>query len=398
MIPAEREWGLTIPNFVKTENNAAVRSMWNADGTIGYSSAACLWGCAATTPSGMVQWIMDGRAANDAEFATSLRWLADNWGGGPNEANNNTLLGYTYGMFAGFKALRLSNPPVERLTRSNGTSFDYYNDPAIGVAHVLTSRQNAATGQFGGQGQNVGIEGLYTQWSLLMLASSLFAQAPKAVAQANPVQVAINQEVTFDHSGSFHLNPDIAIALYEWDFDGDGAFDFQTANANERPVHRYNPAIAELPRVYTARLRVTDAQNPPLSDTADVEITVDSGNVPPVARITPADPAGPVGRDIAFSGATSFDPNAGAPLNDAIVRYEWDLDDSNGLVQFQDLGPDVRAQFPAPCGVEHQVALRVTTASACRTWPSPACASPATTRPSPTSTPIRRPCRRATSW
>jgi len=28
-----------------------------------------------------------------------------------------------------------------------------------------------------------------------------------------------------------------------------------------------------------------------------------------------------------FDGSASFDPNAGAPLNDAIVSYEWDLDD-----------------------------------------------------------------------
>ncbi|MEZ4474532.1 MAG: hypothetical protein R3F60_27840, partial [bacterium] len=251
MIPAEREWGLTIPNFVKTENDAAVRSMWNADGTIGYASTGCIWGCAATTPSGMVQWIMDGRRSNNADFARSLTWIADNWGGGPNEGNTSLLLGYVYGMFAGFKAMRLANPPIERLTRSNGTSFDWYNDPALGVAHVLTSRQDANTGRFSGPGQT-DIGGLYTQWSLLMLASSLFAQAPKAVAQAAPAQVALNQEVTFDHSGSFHLNPDIPIALFEWDFDGDGAFDFQTANINERPVHRFNPPLAQLPRVYTA--------------------------------------------------------------------------------------------------------------------------------------------------
>jgi hypothetical protein len=331
MIPAEREWGLTIPVFTKTENDAAVRAMWNANGSIGYASTGCIWGCAATTPSGLVQWIMDGRAANNAEFAASLRWMADNWGAGPNEANDALILGYTYGLFAAVKSMRLSNPPVERLTRTNGTNFDWYNDPAIGVAHVVTSRQEAG-GNWNTRGNNVSIPGLATQWHLLMLAGNLFAQAPKAVAGADPVRVAINQLVTFDHSQSFHLDPARRIVRFEWDFDGNGVFDLNTQNVNERPTFRYNPAVNEVPRVYTARLRVTDDQNPALTDTAEVQITVDSGNVNPVAVITPDAPSGPPNRDIALSGATSFDPNAGAPLNDRIVRYEWDLDQRLGVL------------------------------------------------------------------
>ncbi|MCA9557568.1 MAG: PKD domain-containing protein, partial [Myxococcales bacterium] len=193
-----------------------------------------------------------------------------------------------------------------------------------------------------------------------MLASSLFAQAPRAVAQADPLRAAIQQEVTFDHSQSFHLNPNQNIVRFEWDFDGDGVFDFQTANPAIRPTFRYNPGLNEVPRVYTARLRVTDDQNPPLQNTGEIQVTVDSGNVPPVARITPANPDAFVNQNLALSGAQSFDPNAGAPLNDRIVSYEWDLDDTNGLNQFQNLGPNVNARFGDPCGRERQVALRVT--------------------------------------
>ena len=359
MIPAEREWGLTIPAFVKSENNQTIRTMYNGDGTIGYASAACLWGCAATTPSGLVQWIMDGRGSNDAEFAVSLRWMGANWGTGPDQgADGNRILGYTYGMFAAFKAMRLSQPAVEQLVGANGVAFDWYNDPNIGMAHVITSRQRA-DGSWTTVGQNVEIAGLATQWHLLMLASNLFAQAPKAVAAANPVQAAIGQVVTFDHSGSFHLDPNQAIVLYEWDFDGDGAYDFQTNNLNERPTFRYNPALNEVPRVYVARLRVTDGQNPALSDVAEIEITVDTGNVPPVAVITPNPANAPEDADFVLSGADSFDPNAGAPLNDRIVSYEWDVDDSNGLVQFVAGGPNQTVNFPE-CGVARRIALRVT--------------------------------------
>jgi hypothetical protein len=205
MIPAEREWALTIPAFVKSENNQTIRSMWTpGTGTIGYDSAACAWGCAATTPSGMVQWIMDGRRSDDPEFALSVRWLADNWGSGPNEANTNLLLGYTYGLFAGVKALRLSQPAVVTLRRSNNTEFDWYNDPARRGprGHQPPARrrwlQRAQLHRHGRPGHPV-------------VAADAGRQplrpGPPGGAAGHPIRAAINQEVTFDHSQSFHLDP-----------------------------------------------------------------------------------------------------------------------------------------------------------------------------------------------
>jgi len=52
---------------------------------------------------------------------------------------------------------------------------------------------------------------------------------------------------------------------------------------------------------------------------------VKSGNVAPVA-VTNGPWAGVPGTAVVFGGSASYDPNAGAPLNDAIVSYEWDLD------------------------------------------------------------------------
>ncbi|MCB9547472.1 MAG: thrombospondin type 3 repeat-containing protein [Myxococcales bacterium] len=193
-----------------------------------------------------------------------------------------------------------------------------------------------------------------------MLASNLFEQPPRAVALANPQRVNIGQQVTFDHSQSFHLDPRRQLVRFEWDYDGDGIFDFQTADINERPTFRYNPAIEELPRVYAARLRVTDDANPALTDTAEVRVTVDSGNVPPVAVITPAAGEVAVGADYELSGEDSFDPNAGAPLNDEIVAYAWDVDDTDGLVQFVEGEATITAIFEGDCGVERRVALQVT--------------------------------------
>ncbi|MCA9524891.1 MAG: thrombospondin type 3 repeat-containing protein, partial [Myxococcales bacterium] len=192
-----------------------------------------------------------------------------------------------------------------------------------------------------------------------MLASNLFEQPPRAVALANPQRVNIGQLVTFDHSQSFHLDPRRQLVQYEWDFDGDGNVDFRTADLNERPTFRYNPAVEELPRVYVARLRVIDDANPARSDTAEVRVTVDSGNVPPVAVIDPDPAETPQDSDFVLSGRDSFDPNAGAPLNDEIVRYEWDVDDTDGLVQFVEGDDTITVNFPE-CDVVRRVALRVT--------------------------------------
>ncbi|MCA9547452.1 MAG: PKD domain-containing protein, partial [Myxococcales bacterium] len=61
-----------------------------------------------------------------------------------------------------------------------------------------------------------------------------------------------------------------------------------------------------------------------------------------------------------LSGETSFDPNAGAPLNDSIQAYAWDLDASNGLNQFDHAGATVEYTCGDPG--EYRVALRVTDA------------------------------------
>jgi hypothetical protein len=359
IIAAEQTWGLPVPQFMKDENLLAMAVTRNPnDGTFGYGNSGnqCLWGCAGVTPAGMLQVFMDGVRPGDERYDRGATWMADNWGGGPEEGDSSRVLGYTYGMFNAVKAFRVAN--VEQVTRSDGSLFDWYNDPNVGIAHVATQRQEA-DGRWNTISNFTDISGFATQWHLLMLASNLFEQPPRAVALANPQQVNINQLVTFDHSQSFHLDPRRQLVRFEWDFEGDGVFDFATNNLNERPTFRYNPALDELPRVYVARLRVSDDANPARTDTADVQITVDSGNVPPVAVITP-DPANvPEGADFVLSGANSFDPNAGAPLNDRIVSYEWDVDDSNGLVQFVAGGPNQTINFPE-CGVARRIALRVT--------------------------------------
>lgn len=381
IIPAERQWGLAAPAFVKSENLLALEATFNDMGndcaTFGYHGTSCIWGCAATTPSGMVQLVMDGVGPGDAPgapfgagvqpFDKASRWLAANWGAGPSETNNNLVTGYTYGMFAAVKALRLAG--VELLPQdSNGCAvggtvddFDWYGDPTAGVAVTLVSRQRA-NGLFGGPNYT-NIDGLTTQWSLIMLAPQLFQQGPKAVAAANPTTVTINQTVTYSHKDSFHLDAARDIVLYEWDLDNDGQFDdYSTADPNAGPTNTF-AAIG----TYTARLRVTDDNDPALTNIASVDIVVSVDNVPPVAVITPASPEAPVNTAVQLDGSTSFDPNAGAPLFDSIVEYAWDLDATDGLTQFVPGGPTTSVQFAAPG--TYQVALRVTDSGPGNTTP-----------------------------
>jgi hypothetical protein len=378
MIPAEQNWGLTVPSFVKTENLISMQACYsgvgNECGTIGYGAIAefggngCIWGCAATTPNGMVQLIMDGKGPGEIAFGTTpafdraARWLAENWGTGVNEADANTVTGYTYGMFAVVKALRLSG--VEFLTKdSNGcagggtdSQFDWFNDPDRGVAAVLTGRQinsggGAGWGRWDARG-GAAPSGIATQWSLLMLATELFQQGPKAVAAANPLLVTLNPNVTFSHNQSFHLDASKQIALYEWDLDNNGTFEFSTADANATFSRTYN-AIG----TYTAKLRVTDNNATPLQDVSEVQVQVAVTNVPPVAVVTPVNNVVLVGTTITFDGSASFDPNAGAPLNDSVVEHAWDIDDSNGLVTFVVGGPTQAVTFNT-VGT-FQIALRV---------------------------------------
>jgi uncharacterized repeat protein (TIGR01451 family) len=121
---------------------------------------------------------------------------------------------------------------------------------------------------------------------------------PTAVIVAAPTNGPAPLTVTFDGSGS--SDPDGQALAYEWDLDGDGAFD-DSADATTSFVYT-NPGN------YTARLRVTDTAG--ASHTASVTISAD--NTPPAATIlTPsASLTWEVGDVITFSGQAS-DPQQG---------------------------------------------------------------------------------------
>ena len=83
-------------------------------------------------------------------------------------------------------------------------------------------------------------------------------QPPVARATANPTSGAVPLTVNFDASGS--SDPDGDTLTYEWDLDGDGAYDDSTSS---QPTHTYNTAGD-----YQVGLRVTDSKGHPTPSTS----------------------------------------------------------------------------------------------------------------------------------
>ncbi|MCB9547572.1 MAG: PKD domain-containing protein [Myxococcales bacterium] len=143
---------------------------------------------------------------------------------------------------------------------------------------------------------------------------------PIADARVNPNPAACGAPVTFDGTGSYHLNPQRSIAQYIWDVDGDG----QPDSGQARYVHQYGAF-----GVYDATLTVIDDQG--RRGAAQVQVNVNQGNNAPVARVSAANYVVLEGDPLRLDGRLSSDPDAAC--GDSIQRYEWDV---NGNGAFGD--------------------------------------------------------------
>ncbi len=134
---------------------------------------------------------------------------------------------------------------------------------------------------------------------------------PTATASVNPSNGPIPLAVTFTGTGSPGSTP---ISKYEWDFQGDGTFDF-TSTTTGSASFTYLAA-----GTYNAVFRVTDSSG--LSTTASATATAVRPGPPgsPTATITA--PSTPQTRNapasVSFRGSGS-DPGG------SIVKYEWDF-------------------------------------------------------------------------
>jgi pimeloyl-ACP methyl ester carboxylesterase len=142
--------------------------------------------------------------------------------------------------------------------------------------------------------------------------------------------------ITVDGSGSHHTDPAKQIVLYEWDFEGDGIWDYTGTNPIvEHTYPAYYNADGSInwdstAKDYPATLRVTDNSDPALQDTDTCIVHITAPPWKPVS-----DPGGPYGGvtgvPIQLDGSESYDPESkmvapGHPWYETIAKYEWDLD------------------------------------------------------------------------
>jgi hypothetical protein len=206
------------------------------------------------------------------------------------------------------------------------------------------------------------------------LGNDITTRYPVAVAGEDVPNHPPLIEIEFDASGSYHQNPDRSIVLYEWDFDGDGTYDY--SGIDPIASHAY-PAIYLPDGVnidwdataddYGAVLRVTDDTPPtdggPLTHTDARIIHIAAPPWKPIA-----DPDGPyntrINQIVELNGSASYDPESAMyepdhPWYETIASYEWDLDNDGA---FDDAsGPVVGWQWVSEG--TYFVCLRVTDSS-----------------------------------
>lgn len=102
---------------------------------------------------------------------------------------------------------------------------------------------------------------------------------PTAAADADPASGIVPLNVSFQGTGN---DPDGAIALYEWDFDGDGTYDWSSGSSGNA-THVYNQVGR-----YTARLRVTDYQGKTSTDsvTISTRLSISASRTPIFSPVT----------------------------------------------------------------------------------------------------------------
>jgi hypothetical protein len=326
IIPAERNWGLKVPNWVKNLNNNWLKYSYNdastTTGTFGYTGTGSV--TYGTIASGMVQIAFCDLPSTDGRWVKAEKYFANNWTAFLNEAEY-------YNFYAFAKAMRLALPsPVETL--SNGVDWYRGTGATTGLAKKIVDIQSADGSWPYADWPYVGIQ-LRTAWMVITLRPTLFAAAPIACFNASPNPSYPDQPITFDPSCSSHSEAGKGIGnltKFEWDWNNDGVYD---TSSTLPAVQIKSFPCAVLPCIYPVTLRVTDDNTPPLTATAAVNINITNPPHPPVAN-----PGGPYTVStcsidtLTLDGSKSYDQDEGQHEagcttcpNDTITAWDWDL-------------------------------------------------------------------------
>jgi hypothetical protein len=300
----------------------------------------------------MIQLAFDGIKTTNQVWKSAEATLANNWSSIYTGADRDNY----YALYAAVKALRLARPrPV---TRFEATGVDWYYDPAVGVEKKVLGDQ-ASDGSWDVWYRDSG-SGLYrdlsTAWGVMMLTPGIVGQPPVAVLSARQTW-KFGVPLRFYASKSFHIDPARRIIRYAWDFDNDGATDYDTVDPDDPAAVRTwsdpHPGTAgDPPQYVTVTLRVKDDNAPALYDEASVTVCVRESPLAPYA-VAGGPYVATAGVAVVFNGSQSFDLDTG----DSITKYEWDLthDDVPDLATN---AASVRVVYPTPG--QYYVGLRVT--------------------------------------
>ena len=142
------------------------------------------------------------------------------------------------------------------------------------------------------------------------------------IANAGDDQTVFSgQSVVFSGTGS---DQDGQVVRYQWDFNGDGVWDYESPSSGSATWTYDNPGT------YESKLRVTDDLGAMAEDTAVVTVELKG---PPVADAG-GDQSVNCGDDVQFDGSGSKDPDGQR------LTFSWDFDDRDGI-QTDAMGPDV---------------------------------------------------------
>lgn len=151
-------------------------------------------------------------------------------------------------------------------------------------------------------------------WSYVDSGYRVTLAPPVVVLTAHPLSGQPALDVSFYAAGSY--DPDGGLlALYEWDWDGDGVYDMDSGT-NSSVMHSYSQS-----GLYAATVRATDDEG----ETATASVTLNV-NFPPVAQLT-ADPL-----HGAFPLSVNFDASASTDRDGVIASYAFDFGDGAGWV------------------------------------------------------------------
>jgi hypothetical protein len=285
-------------------------------------------------------WI--GAPATDARVTSAINFIDNNW-----DYDN---MGNLYAMYAVMKGMRGFEPD---LTIIGGHDwYDEYADYLI--ANQYSDGSWTSDVWFG--------RDLSTAAGVLILTPEVFASPPVAVAKASPTEASPGTVITFDHSESFHRDPERRLVAFRWDFDEDATWDVETPDITANPTWIYDDQIICGEEVqHLAVLEVEDELGNTDIDDETVVIRINLNNHPPVADGDPTDsyPNYYVtpGETVVLDASQSYDPDEGQ--GDYIINWEWDLNNDG---TYEASGETYEFLVPGDWipGSLHTVTLRVT--------------------------------------